>query len=214
MYRTRNIIIAVIALVVFSHFAFSNKDDPGAKPTNPHKAAPMPLPAGEPTAAPSVRSKQDAKLKKQQRPKRAKHDYERSAISAPQRKYLQEAVRLYASWPGKPRETLLKQLRSLRPLITEQAISQIKASWRNTPPTFTMKVKGVILDPSLTAAAGNGSKAALSAYVTLVRHFTPVSGSPNDQKATQPYTVSLRVIDREWRVVSISPQIPPTPPGG
>jgi hypothetical protein len=207
MLRFRNITIAIAALVVFSHFLLSNKGDPAVKAT-PHRSAPKPLPAGEPTVAPTIQQQKREKQRKKpkQKPKPTKDDYELSTLNSNQRVQIENLVKICASWPGQPQKQLLLKMRKLRPFVTNEAISQIKSAWGDALPTFTLKAKNVVLDPGFVASSGEQSTAEIKAYVTLVRHFKPVSGTPYDQTAIQPYTVSLRVIKRKWRVVAVSLQ--------
>jgi hypothetical protein len=121
---------------------------------------------------------------------------------------LKKVVALYASWPGAvPMQTLLTELRHEQPFITNGALTKISTEWNSTPrTTFRLQVKGIVMVSRLIAAPRNPNNGLVTVFVSLERHFKPVSARPYSQIAVQPYTVNMQIINREWHVTMIAPQ--------
>jgi hypothetical protein len=203
--RTALIFGAVIALLVIVLIVRSPNDTKSSNPSLAGPAHNKPMPAGDPTVTPPPSKEKTDNEKPKVKP--AKDDHELSSLGAEFRKKVAKVVRIYASWPGDTSRTkLLELLEQEEPLITDDAIDRIEEVWSNTPLlTFKVNVKHVNLDPELSADFAGASDAVLMAYVTLAKRFTPVSGKPYNEKATQTYEVHLEIIQRKWRIVGINP---------
>jgi hypothetical protein len=96
----------------------------------------------------------------------------------------------------------------MEPPITEDTVKRIGEEWQRTPASFMMDIKGVTMVSNLTAEGDNPNKASATVFLNVVRRFKPASGEPYSQPGVQAYTVNLQVIDRQWRVVAIAPEVP------
>jgi hypothetical protein len=235
MSRKHMVILGVVGLAIFSLILRTHKTQP-ARTINPAPPITTPEPAASPTVAMPVPttvkraaknprqhsqehgnnaskpvSKPTSKPKASPKPVaiNSRESSEANGNLVPELKSkLKTIVTLYASWPGStPKQKLLNELKQQEPFITAGAVSKIETEWQNTPlGTFKLKVKGVDLSAGLVSQPHNPSNGVVTAYAVLEKTFTPVSGSPSSQTASQPYTVRMRIINRSWRVVGLSVQ--------
>jgi hypothetical protein len=220
MSRRVKIFSVIAGLVIFAIIMRHNKVGGEGTKSPVINVASTPQPAAAPTvAAPTATAPKPKKhsspaSEKKQRTKphteKAKEktkEKESSNLTPGLRVRVTKVVGIYSSWPGStPKQQLLKGLKNQRPFITDAAIAKIEAGWQDVPTTFKLKVRKVNLEPGFFAAKNNPNEASLTAYVTLLKHFTPVAKKPYDKSATQPITVKLRIINRKWTVVEIAPQ--------
>jgi hypothetical protein len=140
--RTMLIVVGLVGLYVFMHVVGSPSKHTAAVKSDP-PMAPKPLPVAPPTVTPQSRPRSSPSASAK-RPKKsakpAKNDYELSTLRSTQRLQLTQVVKIFASWPGKPKKQLVLKLRKLRPFVTNEAISQIASAWGKDSQTFRRTV--------------------------------------------------------------------------
>ncbi len=204
------VVAIIVVILVLSSGSSRNRHGIGSKPFSSPQS---PMPAGSPTVKlPLNAIKATTTSRSASRQKtivRNPHENQGKSnnLSASLQAKLRQAVLLFASWPSStPQRVLLGKLREEQPFVTAAAIQQIASEWRNVPVTFNLKAKGVIQISNLVAIPGNPNGAAVTVFVSLIRHFMPVSGMPYNQDGVQAFTVNMLVINRQWCVVGIAPQ--------
>jgi hypothetical protein len=190
----RIVALLVVLFVGLHYINARNRSANKDRPTSSQPSAPMPLPAEAPTVAPSSKATPSKETKpKESRPtKNEANDDGESNIQ-----------------PGStPRKVLLGQLRSEEPFITESAVQKIGTEWNNTPvpTTFKMAPQKVVNISNLYAFPHQTSRGTATVFLAVRKLFKPVSGKAYSQPAVLPYTVTMEVIGRQWRVAGIAPQ--------
>jgi hypothetical protein len=207
----RIVALLVVLFVGLHYINARNRSANKDRPTSSQPSAPMPLPAEAPTVAPSSKATPSKETKpKESRPtKNEANDDGESNIQPGLQRKIGRVVKLYASWPGStPRKVLLGQLRSEEPFITESAVQKIGTEWNNTPvpTTFKMAPQKVVNISNLYAFPHQTSRGTATVFLAVRKLFKPVSGKAYSQPAVLPYTVTMEVIGRQWRVAGIAPQ--------
>jgi hypothetical protein len=234
MTRRTKIIFIIVGLAIFSYFVRSQRESPSQAtnlPSTSSEVTPQPAAAAtveaqtpkKVTATPSLpknKSKRQTSKKSASKPSKKDINSEESSedkvnLSEKLQSKLELLVRTYAAWPGStPKSELLKKLNQQVPFITADAVKKIENEWRSAPKTVKLTVKEIDFATGLTTTPQDPNQATVLTYAKLVKHFTPVSGDPYTQQASQPYTVKMRIFNRVWRVVEISTQAPASSSGG
>jgi hypothetical protein len=208
--RRTKIVFFLIGVAVIAIILRNNQPAiKSAKVTPPSQL--KPLPAEQPTVAvvaPTTSTHTSVHTSPATTAKSHEPNEANSNITPELQSKLKKVVALYASWPGAvPMQTLLTELRHEQPFITNGALTKISTEWNSTPrTTFRLQVKGIVMVSRLIAAPRNPNNGLVTVFVSLERHFKPVSARPYSQIAVQPYTVNMQIINREWHVTMIAPQ--------
>lgn len=207
MSRRMWIACIVLGLITLAILLRTHKSGPAEAVVTYPSASEGPLPAGAPTV--TLQDQNGSSSTPSQTSSTSVNDYEYSNLGPDLRKKLETMVKIYASWPGfVSKQELLSELKQQQPFLTSEALDAIERDWNMPQSTFKLKVRGINLDSSLAKLTQNPNAGSVTAYVTLSKTFTPVSGKQYTQSAVQPYVLTLHIINRSWKLVGITTQYP------